>query len=341
MKAKTKENLDFADRNETGKIGVIYLKYFWSKAMLERVGQASGKTQAEWNTDKILLSGLGLALEETIQHLYINSPTFEEFENWILEINGGEIDSIQIERLNAALCGENNTGNVKEWLESIENQDSVLSDEDLDFWKENGYVIVRRAISEDDARETEKAVWEYLEMNPKDSDSWYDRTKMQGIMIQAFYNQAFQTNRKSKRVHKVFSQIWKTADLWTSIDRVGFNPPEKTGIYEFPGPNLHWDLNFENPQEFGVQGVLYLTDVSAKQGAFTCVPGFHRKLKNWLEKLPPEADPNAQNLESLGAKPIVANAGDLIIWHQALPHGSSPNRAEYPRIVQYISMFPK
>lgn len=307
--------------------------------MLERTGQASETTEDDWNADKILLSGLGLAIEETIQHLFLTSPTFEKFENWILEINGGEIDSIQIERLNAALCGSDNPENVKEWLENIENEEPVLTAEDLAFWEENGYVIVRNAISENDAKETEKGVWNYLGMNSEDSDTWYDKSKMQGIMVQAFYHPAFRKNRKSRRIYKAFSQIWKTADLWTSTDRVGFNPPEKRGVYEFPGPNLHWDMNLENPKEFGTQGILYLTDVSAEQGAFTCVPGFHNKLENWLEKLPADADPNAQDLKSLGAKPIAANAGDLIIWHQALPHGSSPNCGDYPRIVQYINMF--
>jgi ectoine hydroxylase-related dioxygenase (phytanoyl-CoA dioxygenase family) len=29
-----------------------------------------------------------------------------------------------------------------------------------------------------------------------------------------------------------------------------------------------------------------------------------------------------------------------VIWHQALPHGASPNRGTRPRMVQYINMYP-
>jgi ectoine hydroxylase-related dioxygenase (phytanoyl-CoA dioxygenase family) len=36
---------------------------------------------------------------------------------------------------------------------------------------------------------------------------------------------------------------------------------------------------------------------------------------------------------------IAAKEGDLIIWHQALPHGNSPNRAGFPRLVQYLNMY--
>ena len=36
---------------------------------------------------------------------------------------------------------------------------------------------------------------------------------------------------------------------------------------------------------------------------------------------------------------LACQAGDFVIWHHALPHGSSCNFANYPRVVQYISMF--
>ena len=37
---------------------------------------------------------------------------------------------------------------------------------------------------------------------------------------------------------------------------------------------------------------------------------------------------------------VEGGAGDLVIWHSALPHGASPNRAEVPRVAQYITMGP-
>lgn len=45
-------------------------------------------------------------------------------------------------------------------------------------------------------------------------------------------------------------------------------------------------------------------------------------------------------IHALGSQPIGGRAGDLIIWHQALPHGSRPNRGTQPRMVLYINMFP-
>ena len=30
----------------------------------------------------------------------------------------------------------------------------------------------------------------------------------------------------------------------------------------------------------------------------------------------------------------------MVIWHHFLPHGSSANSGSYPRIVQYLNMYP-
>ena len=119
------------------------------------------------------------------------------------------------------------------------------------------------------------------------------------------------------------------------------SPPNRPPKLNRTDAGLHWDRNpFDPPSNLGVQGVLYLTDTPANQGAFTCVPGFHHKIEEWLETLPEDADPRRQDLESLGAEPVPGKAGDLIIWHSSLPHGAGPNFADQPRVVQYITMFP-
>ena len=124
-----------------------------------------------------------------------------------------------------------------------------------------------------------------------------------------------------------------------STDRCGFSAPEREG-WKFEGPDLHWDIDFKDPSHFGTQGILYLTDTLPDQGAFTLVPGFHNRICEWLDSLPEGSDPQQQELQALGSLAIGGRAGDMIIWHQALPHGSRPNRRDQPRIVQYINMYP-
>jgi len=83
--------------------------------------------------------------------------------------------------------------------------------------------------------------------------------------------------------------------------------------------------------------VLYLTDTAADQGAFRCVPGFHRRIDAWLDGLG-DADPRKVDLSD-EQHMVAGKAGDLIIWRQDLPHAASPNRSDRPRLVQYLNYY--
>jgi ectoine hydroxylase-related dioxygenase (phytanoyl-CoA dioxygenase family) len=133
--------------------------------------------------------------------------------------------------------------------------------------------------------------------------------------------------------------LWGREDLWPTIDQGGLNPPERPD-WHFPGPHIHWDSTLAPPHCFGVQGILYLTDTPAEQGAFSCIPGFHRILETWLKDLPPGKNPREEIVHHPGFTPIAGKAGDMVIWHQALPHGSSPNHGKLPRVVQYLTLRP-
>jgi ectoine hydroxylase-related dioxygenase (phytanoyl-CoA dioxygenase family) len=232
-------------------------------------------------------------------------------------------------RLNEALRGHGSFA-----LESVQ-PEPVLSAADLAFWDEHGYVVVKRAVSADQCQATVNAIFEHAGMDIGRPDSWY----ADSIWILFAHHPALWANRNSPRIHTAFAQLWNRSDLWTNVDVCGVNPPERPG-YQFRGSPLHWDMTLTPPVRFGTQAILYLTDTAANQGAFSCVPGFHRKLENWLREQPEDADPRARAEMELRASPIAGEAGDLIIWHQALPHGATPNRARLPRVMQYLNMFP-
>jgi ectoine hydroxylase-related dioxygenase (phytanoyl-CoA dioxygenase family) len=215
----------------------------------------------------------------------------------------------------------------------------VLDVDRLVCWQQAGLVVVPRAIGAETCAAARQAVWDYLGNSPTDPGSWYP-SKLNRTMVQLFQHPALEAVRCSPRIHKAFTQLWGTPDLLVTTDRCGFNPPE-TARWQFPGPGLHWDVTLEPPVPFGIQGLVYLTDTAADQGAFTCVPTFHRRIDEWLARHPSEAerDGNAPDLVP-DARPVPGQAGDLVLWDQRLPHGSSPNRASFPRIVLYLTMAP-
>jgi ectoine hydroxylase-related dioxygenase (phytanoyl-CoA dioxygenase family) len=214
-----------------------------------------------------------------------------------------------------------------------------LTTEGLAFWDEYGYVVVHDAVKDEDRDAAAAAIYEFLEADPDKPESWYGNKFGKSIWVPLLRHPAFLANRNAPRLVKAFAQLWGREDLWSLIDQGGFNPPEREG-WRFPGPHVHWDMTLAPPHCFGVQGILYLTDTEEDQGAFCCTPGFHRKLENWLNELPSGEDPRKAVLRHPGFTPIAGKAGDLILWHQALPHGSSPNRATKPRVVQYITLRP-
>jgi hypothetical protein len=287
--------------------------------------------------DRILLDGLGLGLEPTMARMWQSAPSLDEFECWVLDQKGGELDAARVRRINALILGEPYDQATVDALAAIDARPPVLDDDDLRDWQESGYVVVQNAVDIDVCRAAERTVWEYLAASPDEPASWYS-SRLNGIMVQLFQHPTLEAVRRSPRIHKAFAQLWETADLLGTTDRCGFNPPERDG-WQFPGPLLHLDVALQPPVPFGTQGIVYLTPTSPDQGAFSCVPGFHRRIDQWLVDSHSQRDRDAQ-VKALAALPIPGGPGDLVIWHQALPHGASPNRDALPRIVQYIAMAP-
>jgi hypothetical protein len=287
-----------------------------------------------WDLQSTLLSGLGLNNLEVLRYLNMQRPSFEAFEAWIVALTGDGFAERERERLRRALGGKT-VGSPIGALDTIEG----LTEAELAQWDEQGYVIVRQAVSAENAAAAELAIYEHLGMGRDDPESWYSETLGHTIWVPLLRHPALVATRFAPRVVKAFAQLWGREDLWATVDQAGLNPPERPG-WMFPGPKLHWDCTLTRPHHLEIQGIMYLAETEAAQGAFCCVPGFHRRFGEWLDALPHGVDPRAEALRTLIAKPIAAGRGDLVLWHQSLPHGSSPNRATRPRVVQYISMRP-
>ena len=168
-------------------------------------------------------------------------------------------------------------------------------------------------------------------------------------MVEMYHSQAQWDNHTAPRIHEAFAQIHGTERLWVSHDRVSITPPSRDP--DAPESGLHWDHGIRlmsveeakaaRPTPGSLQGVLYLVDTPAANGAFVCVPGFHKKLDDWLDTLPEDGeDPAKQDLLALGTTRVGASAGDLVIWDSRLPHTAALNRGHAPRVAQYITMSP-
>lgn len=289
---------------------------------------------ADRTLDRIALNTLGVAVEE-LREVLARFETVDDLLAWS-EVRSGGLDIEALGRFEAVLAGAPVPVGVRRRIEAVEAAEPVLDADDLRFWDENGYVIVPAVITPAETQALADVVWRTVGADPDDPATW--RLTDHGIMVQLFQHPALTPARTSPRLAKAFAQLWGTADLWTSLDRVSFNPPVRPGV-EFPGPRLHWDISLVPPVAFQLQGMIYLTDTAAEQGAFEVVPGLHKRIDAWLGGLGEGVDPRQVDL-SAQARRIAANAGDLIIWHSALAHGASPNTGDRPRLAQYVTQYP-
>lgn len=225
----------------------------------------------------------------------------------------------------------------------------VLSIEDWRFWLENGYVVVKGAVSKSQARSTAAFLWEFEEKDPNDQKTWYTepRAELQmkelaGTgMVEVYNNQYLWNNRQTPKIYDAFVDIWGTERLWVTIDRANLNFPIRKG-FEYKG-FIHWDYDPETKPQ-NVQGVLALADqTDENMGGFQCIPWLYRNYDTWKLAQPEDRDkfqPDLNGLEDKIVK-VPLEAGDLLIFNSTEPHGIRPNLSkDKVRIAQYISMMP-
>ncbi|MXO93509.1 phytanoyl-CoA dioxygenase [Erythrobacter arachoides] len=283
---------------------------------------------------KLLLDTLGLGIQETLTFLHRERPGFERFEQWIVDTVGTP-DPDQLSRYHGWLFEMPVSDGASERLRVIEDMPPVFDDAALSHWDTHGYVILPDAISAEEAAAVRSFIWRAADAKPDIPQSWYN-SQFDGIMISRYHDRSLDAARRSARVHKAFAQLWGTADLWLTVDRIGFNPPA-TPDHPFAGSELHWDVSLMRPIPFGTQAVLYLDDTANNQGAFRCVPGFHLGIEEWLDG-PGKSNPRSVDLSDQQVF-VSGKAGDLVIWRQDLPHGASANLAHAPRLVQYLNYY--
>lgn len=257
----------------------------------------------------------GIGLEDALLYLCQQRPQLAQFQQWLAA------------RTRLAPSGDSQPA-------------QELSEDELRFWNQHGYLVLRGAVPRQQCQAAQDAIWDYLHASPGEPSSWYQaHPGKRGMMLQFSDHPALQANRHGARIRRAYEQLYGSSAIFASIDKVSFNPPVSHG-HGFMGSALHWDVSLQQPIPFKLQGLLYLSDCAATHGAFHCVPGFHHRFGEWLAQLPPGQDPREWAARTLQPVAVEGQAGDFIIWHQALPHCATPNHGALPRMVQYLTYLP-
>ena len=240
------------------------------------------------------------------------------------------------------------TSKIKLRKEASFNSLKIFSVNDWKFWLENGYIVVKNAITKQQAKKTATFLWKFEEKDSEDPSTWYSppraEMKMKVLagtgMVEVYNHQYLWENRQERKIYDSFVDIWGTEKLWVTIDRANLNFPIRKN-FEYKS-FIHWDYDPDTKPQ-NVQGVLALEDqTDLSMGGFQCIPWLYKNYNLWKKSQPKNRDrfkPDVSGLKDKIVK-VPLQAGDLLIFNSTLPHGIRPNYSNKVRIAQYISMVP-
>lgn len=231
---------------------------------------------------------------------------------------------------------------------------------------EYGVVVIEQILNKSEIEKSIDAIWANDELESRgvkrnDQSTWGRCWPMDGKIERKGWIESNNTmfcpqawrNRFNAAIVGTFQSIWDMkagtkVDLLVKYDRYGVMRPKLEESWRTDEGWLHTDQNPKLEQDFvRLQGVLTFTDSSESSGGFICVPGFHKKWKEYCSAYPIDEDVCSlpkqlrDELMQNGAKKITAPPGSLIIWDSRLPHANFPNDSKTQfRMVQYITYFP-
>ncbi len=214
----------------------------------------------------------------------------------------------------------------------------MITEADKQRFDEQGYLLVEGLVDEAHCRAVRETICAHLGITESDPSSW-PPSRGHGV-INLFHAQALWDVRQLPAVHRAFAELHGTEALWVGTDRVSFKVHDPAESNAGPAEPIHWDGDPSRLTRRYLQGLLYLTDTSADQGAFCCVPGIYRHLDDYLARHPQHAGGRRPDVSDQQIEVVPGPAGSMVIWDRRLPHSSTHNLSDRPRWVQYIAMDP-
>jgi hypothetical protein len=124
-----------------GPLGAVHLPRLWAKLTLYNAGiLADGYDYCGSGFDQMTIDNLGLDRQKVIDYVRNERPTYAQFEQWVVDQNGGSIPADRIKKHNDSIFGYNHGDDLaKNMRESSGISNTTVSDavtlntlEDLD-----------------------------------------------------------------------------------------------------------------------------------------------------------------------------------------------------------------
>ena len=218
---------------------------------------------------------------------------------------------------------------------------TVLSQEQIDSFKQDGYLILRNFIDQASLENWRDQIWSELGSSLETPETWpRNRGGLDGF--------CYDPPESTFGLHPSLTAI---------IQQFGggdFKLGDACPIIRWPEPDQEWCL----PQDghidayggrwlpFMVGATAYLYDVASRGGCLTVWPGSHHTAHRYILEHPEHLDGSFAKVKGFnwnvfwkdgvsGPREFIANAGDVVFWHSFLTHNGSPNVSSTPRIALF------
>jgi hypothetical protein len=312
-------------------INCPFLSVFYEHHQCLKTGIPPTEIKDFMNIENIWMSFYGLGKFETYQFIYDRCTSIEDLKDWMISLKGEK----HVRESAAAfdLWMKEKTINAS----TAKSEYSILTEEQLQNWKEQGYIKVSNLVDEQLCDAVSRLICTRLGADLSKPETWYNNhSDWHGLMLQLYQHESIHAIRMLPGILQLFTELYGTSNIIANTEKLSFNPPE-TPAWKFRHHRLHWDIDFAQPDLQYIQGLVYLNDVPENRGPLTLVPGFHNRFEDWIKTYP---DPNeAQQVmeNAVAGMPVPGKKGDIVLWLQTLPHTASTNYSDLPRFVQYIS----
>lgn len=219
---------------------------------------------------------------------------------------------------------------------------SPLTDEQVEFFQENGYVLVKGLFTREQAAQYRQAAHELMQRihGGSQGGGWGSNkalsdkeTKLQDCHDVQFYDAKFAQLIVDERFTAAASQVTGKPNVQLHHTKIFVKPPENGA--PFP---MHQDTPyFPHDNHSMIAAIIHFDDAPLEKGCVRVVPGSHKK--GLLER-------NSEGGHYLSfdeypldaATPCPAQAGDALFFSYLTIHGSGVNESDEARTTLLVQM---
>ena len=218
----------------------------------------------------------------------------------------------------------------------------MLSERDLDFYHDNGYLLVEGAISAEQLKALREATYRLMDLSRSvvESDHRFDLDAGHGpntprltrIKLPHSQDPVFWDVLKNSRMTEVLKQLLGPN---TMIQTTKLNTKAPGG-----GQAVEWHQDwafYPHSNDTMLAIGLMLEDVDEANGPLQVIPGSHKgpvlSHQNKDNVFCGAIDPEDPDFDFAKAVTLTGKAGDMTVHHVRMLHGSSPNNSDRNRLI--------